>query len=184
MTRRQPSSRSRAGFSLIELMGVVVVAGLLVGIVALDWRSMVPRTQLNAAVRELAATIQGARSDAIARNGMFTLVYDLEANSYHVLSPLRVGGGLARTYEERAVVRQGVLPDGVVLERVGVDGREFVTEQVAVHFDPFGRASGHTVTLVQPEFGGRFTIEVIGLTGLVRFHDGDFQREEVFEEDF
>jgi Tfp pilus assembly protein FimT len=179
-----PRRVRRAGFSLIELMGVVIVLGLIVGVVAVDWASLVPRSQLNAAVRELASTIQGARSDAIARNGVFTLVYDLQGNRYEVRSPYRPGGGMARNEEERVVVRHGLLVEGIQIERVEVDGRSFTGESVVVNFDPIGRANGHSVTLVQPRFDQRFTIEVIGLTGLVRFHDGDFLRGEVFEEDF
>lgn len=165
-------------------MGVVIVLGLIVGVVALDWAALVPKNQLSAAVRELASTIQGARSDAIARNGVFTLVYDLEGGRYEVRSPYRAGGGLARQEDERLVVRRGVLPDSVEFERVEVDGRSFTTDRVEVTFDPVGRANGHSVSLVQPRYEQRFTIEVIGLTGLVRFHHGPFQRPEVFEEDF
>lgn len=181
----QPArGRGRAGFSLIELMAVVIVLGLVIGVVAVDWAALVPRSQLNAAVRELASTIQGARSDAIARNGVFTLVYDLEASRYEVRSPYRPGGGLARTEEERVVVRRGVLPEGVEIARVEVDGRAFLTDFVTVQFDPMGRANGHSVTLVQPRYNQSFAIEIVGLTGLIRFHEGEFLREEVFEEDF
>lgn len=182
--RRQGLRSPSGGFTLIELMGVIVVLGLIVGVVAVDWAALVPNSQLNAAVRELASTIQGARSDAIARNGTFTLAYDLEGGRYEVRSPYRPGGGMARNEEERIVVRNGRLPDGVEFERIEVDGSAFVADSVLVHFDPLGRANGHSVALVQPRYGQRFTIEVIGLTGLVRFHDGDFQRGEIFEEDF
>ena len=181
---RAVGAARRAGFSLIELMATVIVLGLVVGVVAVDWASLVPRSQLNAAVRELASTLQGARSDAIARNGIFTLVYDLEGGRYKVLSPYRLGGGPARNEEERTTVRDGSLPDGVQFERVEVDGRAFDRETVYVHFDPVGRSNGHSVTMFQPRYEQRFTVEVIGLTGLVRFHDGPFIREEVFEEDF
>ncbi len=75
--RRSLGTSGRSGFSLAEVMGVVVVLGLLAGLVAVNWRSLVPQTQLNSAVHTLAAAIHGARSDAIARNAEFYLVYDL-----------------------------------------------------------------------------------------------------------
>jgi hypothetical protein len=53
-----------------------------------------------------------------------------------------------------------------------------------VRFDPLGAASDHTIVLVQPEYERHYTIEVLALTGLVRFHDGVFQREPPQEGDF
>ena len=45
--------------------------GLIATIVMVNWHSILPRAELNSAVRTLASTIQGTRSDAIARNAEF-----------------------------------------------------------------------------------------------------------------
>ena len=169
---------------MIELLGVVLVLGLIAGLVSINWRAMVPRSELNGAVRELAATIQGARSDAIARNAEFRLIYDIDANSYEVTSPFRLGGGRAVNDEERLVVRRGKLPKGIEIRRVVIDGVSYESERVAVRFDPLGRSSEHAVVLARDEYGWVFTVEVLGLTGLIRFHEGEFFREPLVEEDF
>ena len=43
----------RAGFTLIELMAVIIVLGMIAGTVSVSWKALVPRTQLNSQVREL-----------------------------------------------------------------------------------------------------------------------------------
>ena len=53
-----------------------------------------------------------------------------------------------------------------------------------VRFDPLGAASYHTIVLYQELFERAFTIEVLPITGEIRFHDGYFERELVDEMDF
>jgi type IV fimbrial biogenesis protein FimT len=187
LPRHQLRARARSGFSIVELVVVVLIMGLIAGAMAMDWRAVLPRAKLNSTVHDLAAAIHGARSDAIARNGVFQIIYDLDANGYRVTSPFKVGGGLAQTDEERAVLRQIRFPVGVDLESVMVDGEEYTEGEVRVTFDPLGSASDHLVTISQPsvgDVGTTYTIEVLPLTGMIRFHYERFQREPVEEEDF
>ena len=54
-----------------------------------------------------------------------------------------------------------------------------------VSFDPQGSATGHTVKLLQASaLTDPVTVEVLPLTGLVRFHYSDFERPPVSEDDF
>ena len=74
---------------MVELLGVLIVMGLIASMVAVNWAGLLPGTELNASVHNLGAAIQGARSDAVSRNGEFRLYYDLEQSSWWVLSPYR-----------------------------------------------------------------------------------------------
>jgi prepilin-type N-terminal cleavage/methylation domain-containing protein len=184
----QPQSallRGRANaFTIVELLVVIAIIGLIVTVVAVSWQASLPRAELNSTLHELAAAINGARSDAIARNGEFRMYYDIDASSYLIKSPYKLGGGLALTEEERVIVKRARFPESINLERVTISGIEYTDGVVFASFDPQGSATGHTLTLVQAITELPTTIEVLPLTGLVRFHEGNFQRELVTEEDF
>jgi prepilin-type N-terminal cleavage/methylation domain-containing protein len=168
----------RSGFTLIELLGVIIVFGLIATVAMVSWEAVLPRTQLNSAVRQLAGVLQETRSNAIARNAEFEIVYDLVNHRYWVKTPFRPGGGLAAYDEQRVLTHETSLPDTIQFGRVIVDGREFREELIGVRFDALGTASDHVVTLVQNhvEYADTYTIEVMALTGLIRFHEGEFVR--------
>ena len=181
----------RAGFSLVELMVMVIILGMLATLTLMTWRSVLPSTELNSAVRTLASTLSEARSDAIARNAEFGIEYYFEETpehprGYRVITPFRAGGqgGLAADDEERLARSWLTLPESVRFQSITIDGKTYTSGRVSVRFDPLGAASDHTIVLVQPEYENFYTIEVLALTGLIRFHDGVFQRELPQESDF
>lgn len=181
---RTAASGARGGFSLAELLAVVVVIGLIAGIVSISFVSTLPRAELNSTVHDIAAAVKGAHSDSIARNAEFRIYYDIDANSYEIRSPFQLGGGLAMREEDRQLIRRVPLPESVTIARVTIDGVEYEEGRVFVAFSPLGSATGHTINLMQPLTEAVTTIEVLPLTGLVRFHYSDFQREIALEDDF
>jgi hypothetical protein len=72
----------------------------------------------------------------------------------------------------------------ISIARVTIDGLEYTEGEVFVSFNPLGSATGHTLNLVQAPIETVTTVEVLPLTGLVRFHYEECQREVVTEEDF
>lgn len=181
----------RAGFSLVELMGVIVVLGLMATMVAVSWESVLPRAELNKAVRELSSQLYSVRSDAIARKARFELQYSFEAaegrpTGYRVVSPFRADGkgGLAALEEDRLAFPWQPLPESVVFKRVRVNGVDFSAGVISVFFDALGTSTDHLVVLEQQPEGALFTIEVLALTGDFRLHEGEFVREPAVESDF
>lgn len=165
-------------------MAVVVVMGMIAGIVAIDFMASLPRAELNSTLHDIAAAVSGARSDSIARNSEFRIYYDIDANAYHVSSPYALGGAIAQTEDERLVVKRVLLPENISIERISIDGQDYTDGVVFVNFSPVGIANGHTLKLVQAPMESVTSVEVLPLTGLVRFHDGEFERDVVTEEDF
>jgi len=182
--RRAHRIGSTSAFTLVELLAVIVVIGLIAGMVSLNILASQPRAELNSTVHDIAAAISGARSDAIARNGQFRIYYDLDANGYQVRSFLRADGTIAQTDEERHVVKQERFPASIDLARVTIDAIEYDEGIVFASFDPLGSATGHTINLVQSTTQQTSTVEVLPLTGLIRFYYTDYQRPQVTEEDF
>ncbi len=143
-----------------------------------------PRAQLNSTIHDISAAVAGARSDAISKNGEFRIYYDIDANSFRILTPFKVGGGYAHRVEDRAALSNHNLPEHVSFERITIDGIEYTQGIVFASFNPLGSATGHTINLVSSPNETISTIEVLPLTGLIRFHYEDFRRDLVTEDDF
>lgn len=185
---RLPRSRlaraHRAGFSLAEMLAVIVILGLMATIVTVNWRAILPKSELHSAVRNLYEDLNSTRSEAIARNAEFRLQYDLERRAWRVVTPFKAGGGLAMTEEERLPLPWKELPDGIKFVRIDIEGTSYVKGQCFVRFDPLGASSGHVIVLGQQPDNNLYTIEVLGLTGLIHFHEGTFLREPPRDTDF
>jgi prepilin-type N-terminal cleavage/methylation domain-containing protein len=181
--------RARAGFSMIEMLGVLLILGMIATIVTVNWRAILPRTELHAAVRGIADKVQSTRSEAISRNAVYRVEYDLDKHRYRVNTPFRLAldgmrGGLAQRDEDRVSLPWVYLPDSVRFLRVQIDGVDYTQGLVFVRFDPLGSASGHAIVLVQQPGDQFYTIEVQGLTGLVDYREGQVFRDVAEEGDF
>lgn len=86
------STNSKQGFTLVELMAVmVIIAILLVSIVpALD--NMLPSYRLTGTARTIASNIELAQSEAIAQRVEIVLVYNLDNDTFHLIVPKREPG--------------------------------------------------------------------------------------------
>jgi len=138
-----------AGFTLLELLVVLAVAGLLAGIVLP--RLVVPdvaRAEAEAA-RDLAAALVRARSAAVFRSREVALVIDLRERRYWV------EGGSARP-----------LPAGldIVLDTTLEEAEN--AQRGAIRFYPDGSATGGRITL-GGQGGTRQVVRVNWLTGRV-----------------
>ena len=185
------TTNPRAAFSLVELMGVIVVLALMATMVAVSWQSVLPRAELNKAVRDLSSQLSSVRSDAISRKARFEIQYSFTADEnrpvgYRVISPFRANGrgGLAARDEERLAFAWHELPASVHFKRIRIDGQDVTDGVVSCYFDPLGTSTDHLVNLEQLPSGDVHTIEVMALTGDFRLHDGEFVRELPQESDF
>lgn len=76
--------RSIAGFTLLELLVVLAIAGLLLALVPPVVSAVVPGAKLKVAARELAATFRDARNQAIHRNTTVDMTFELEPARYEI----------------------------------------------------------------------------------------------------
>jgi len=174
----------RAGFSLVEMMGVILILSIIATIVSVNWNAILPKAELHEAVREISSTLSGTRSEAIARNALFQVQYDIDNGRWRVVTPFRVDGGLAVADQERRALTWSSLPKSVRFQAITIDGVEYSRGIVFVRFDALGSASGHTIVLVQSPVDNRYTIEVQGLLGLIDYYEGVRTRPEAMEADF
>jgi Tfp pilus assembly protein FimT len=177
----------RAGFSLVELMGVIIILGLIGSVAMMSWQSLLPGAKVNAAIRNLSEALAGARSEAISRNARFEVWYDLDGEGYWVRTPYRIGGGFATADDDefRVIIDETDLAEvGLSIDTVTIDEEVYVDGIVHVRFDALGASSAHTVVLHHAAFDQIHTIEVLPLTGEIRHHDGLYERDRPREGDF
>jgi general secretion pathway protein H len=137
------------GFTLIEMIVVLVILALIAGIVMSRGPSRSPTLEVKQAVAMVSQAMRGARAAAIAADRPVDVEIDTVGHS------IRSGSAMLT-----------LLPGGVGIEPVA-PGQ---ARRAAFRFAPDGSSSGGGVVLT--EGAVRMLVTVDGLTGRVRFTDG------------
>src|SRR5262245_26003946 len=85
------SSRSKAGFSLIELMSVVAISALVFATAAPALSGLTWVSGLNKNLLVLSGVLQQARQYAISKNTYAWVVFSMPSSSASLDSPIKVG---------------------------------------------------------------------------------------------
>ncbi|HSR72823.1 MAG TPA: GspH/FimT family protein [Kiloniellales bacterium] len=146
MVRRKPS-----GFTLVELLVVLVLLGLMLTLAPIAFQRLVPGIALEAAAREVAATLRAARGDAIRLGRETTVLVDTETGRY--------GPGERRDVTEDAengIDAEAALPMQSLASDLGVALTTARSEQLdetrgRIRFYPDGTSTGGEVRLYRSE---------------------------------
>lgn len=141
------------GFTLLELMVVLVIGVMLFTLVPPLLSGIGTTTDLRAAARQLIAGLRSARSEAITRQREAVLTMDLEERRFGVT-------GNPRRYS---------LPKGIVLELVTAESERLDDRVGAIRFFPDGSSTGGRITLSDQRIA--YEVDVDWLTGRVRLFD-------------
>jgi len=144
------SARASTGFTLLELMLVLVIAALAVGLVPPLLSAAMPGLQLKSTAREMAAALRYARDQAAARQSEAVVLLDLEEHHYTV-------SGRNKTF---------AIPDGLEVELDTVASELTGDRSGGIRFYPDGSSTGGRVTLSRGERS--FKVDVDWLTGRVQ----------------
>jgi general secretion pathway protein H len=143
---------TRAGFTLLEMLVVLVILGLALGIVVSRGPMRSQRLDMDAAARSIAGTLRLARSRAIVRDQTVRVAVDVAAHRYAM-------DGEA----------PHALPADVELRVVTVAGLSDRARVAAIAFAPDGSSSGGRIELVGR--GRTVQVGVDWLTGRVSLAD-------------
>lgn len=143
--------RSEAGYTLVELLVVLVLAGLAVTAMAQGYVRQSPGLQLRQETMAVAATLREARSLAIRDNAERQVLVDREARSLRIVPQGR----------ERFLTGD--------LEIAGIAAGQENGEVGAIYFFPDGSSTGGRVALSRG--GQTHAVAVNWLTGIVKIHE-------------
>ncbi len=137
------------GFTLVELLVVLAIAGLLLAVTPPLITAAMPGMELKAAARRTAGGLRLAREIAVAQGRDVAWMLDVEQNRYAIENDSRSGS----------------LPGGLDLELVAA-AEEMLNDAVgAIRFYPDGSSSGGRVILKRGETG--YQVGVNWLTGRI-----------------
>jgi type II secretion system protein H len=147
-----------AGFTLLELLVVLAIAGSLVALVPAAVSAVVPAAKARTAALDLASTIREARYIAISRSTAVDLEFDLESQAYGFGSDQKnMPRGVMLVLQERSGYVSGTHHVARHFLRRS-DGRQ------TLRFYPDGSSSG-LVLRIGPETGGGYIVTVDWLLG-------------------
>jgi type IV fimbrial biogenesis protein FimU len=135
-------SKSQHGYSLIELVVAVTLAGILAAIALPGWNKLLPSYQLDSSVRQFQSELHNIKMRAAVENVGFQLVYANGAANYTI-------------QRDSAVLVTKPLPTGVVVTNGGI-----------ISFSPRGTASANRIRLRSSD--GTCKQVVVSPTGRVR----------------
>jgi general secretion pathway protein H len=125
-----PGSGSGAGFTLIEVMVVMVVVGLMLAIVASRGPMRSAGLEAHMAARHLAQMLRAARAEAIVANRLVDVTLDPAGHWF------RVGAGPKEALPASLAVAASATPGGSPASRT-----------IAIRFAPDGSGSGGRIAL-------------------------------------
>jgi general secretion pathway protein H len=147
--------KRKRGFTLLELLVVLLIVSLLLAVVPPLFSGAVPGTKLKAAVRDLAVALRLARNQSITHSVETQVHLNLESPAYAI--------GKQEPHP---------LPAGVKLEVVSTPGQSAVpTTRHVVRFFSDGSSSGTLLTLSRGKRSYR--LQVGWLTGRVTIEDAE-----------
>ena len=170
------SSTGKVGFTIVELIVVVVLVGVVATMIAPRFSRGVGAARLRESARRLLATAQYARDFAVTRRCDCRLVLDENEQRYALAcqeDPVHRPG-------EFSALRSGVgraerLPEGLRFSRVWIEPRnrsdETSSQRDWIVFDPLGRADAAIVQITDGTH--TYSMLVSPSSAKVRLADGE-----------
>jgi general secretion pathway protein H len=143
------------GFTLLEILIVLVIGVLLVALVPPLLSGMSGATELRGAARQLAAGLRNARNEAVTRQQEAVLTLDLERHRFGV------------TGDPREIA----LPESVALKLYTAQSELLDSATGGIRFFPDGSSTGGAITVSGPKLAYRLNVD--WLTGAVAIVEQD-----------
>lgn len=142
-------SRKTFGFTLVEILVVVVIAGLMLAVVPAALSKVIPSSQVKSAARYLAASLKSTRNQAVISHEEKTLILNVEDKTYTVDKK-------KRTLD---------LPEDTSLTLITAKSEQIDENIGAIRFFTDGSSTGGQIKIGYKQF--EYFVDVNWLTGKV-----------------
>ena len=146
------------GFSLIELVIVLVIVGLSISLVTPSLSRFSKTIELKAAAKKISGILRYYRSEAIQQGKVHQVLFDSNLREVRIQS---LGPS-----EEKILKNKYPLPVGVQIKEVNIPAPQYPDDFPVIEFYPSGGSNGGSILLDSQERKG-FRISVHFLTGMV-----------------
>jgi len=147
-----PARRRPRGFTLVELMAVILLIAIAMTIVSVSFSKSLRAAKIRAASRDLVAALRYTRGQAIVKGKSQALVLDLDENSY--------------TAPGKGAVK---LPEGMNLRLTTAEIEQTGANSGGIRFFPDGSSTGGNIAVLQGQREWR--INVAWLTGDIELNE-------------
>jgi prepilin-type N-terminal cleavage/methylation domain-containing protein len=158
------------GFSLMELLVVLIILGLSVALVASSFSNLSKTVELKAAAKKVSGILRYYRSEAVNKGLVYQVIFDSELRAIKVQSVSITESSVDKGEDEK---KEGDtpktlygLPKGVQMKELDFTSPQYPCDLPAIEFYPNGGSNGGSVLFNSPESGG-YRIKVYFLTGMV-----------------
>ncbi len=156
---RISSVGSKTGFTLFELLVVLLIIGLISSLSLPYLFGRMGRMNLKSAAKSIAASLRYARTLAASEKTQYLALFDFEKHSFSIVSEKKTDD--VKVYH---------LPEGVRFQKAK-SGTESVQSGIfRIYFFPNGSASGGEVVL-SDEKGRQYAIQVQFITGVTELKE-------------
>lgn len=171
---RHARTRSNGGFTLLELLVVMVIMGFMAAMVAPRIGNSLVNLQLKTVAREISASLRYARNCAVSEKRRYTAEFDGERRRLTISSENQSAAAGSLPTEKRpqgeSWEKTYVLPEKVRVEDVVVEGEKREWGPFAFLFFPNGCSNGGGFLLTNDR-GRQFRVSIDFVTGTVRLSD-------------
>ena len=159
----------KLGFTLIEIMVVMVIMGSMLALVTINMDSLTPSSRLEASARSVYSIVNLGMSHAVMSGKPTKLRYSVSENYYELY--LTNEKGKFESLEKKFLSR------GTFYKDVDVAGdRKYNDGWVEIEVSPLGILAGHVIHL-RNEQNDETTIEVNPLSGVVTIKQGYYKMD-------
>jgi general secretion pathway protein H len=160
------------GFSLLEIIVVLVLFSLCIALIAPSLSRFSTSVELKAAAKKVAAILRYSRSEAINKGKVYQVIFDSNLMQVKV-QPVETDQEETDKKEAEAEKKEAkntpktyTLPTGVQMKELNIESTQYPTDLPAFEFYPNGGSNGGDILLDSRSQKG-FKIKVHFLTGNV-----------------